>query len=309
MEAERDPQVLRQRLFELGGVHQQAAARQDANPVRSVLASRVLKLMGWGTLSSNQARWLCEGAELDGLTLPDIVSIAHAGAEGDHPQNVRRDILRRFLTKDKVVPKPLPIAVGMKDKEQNLVEGEVQVVLPMHLADFTFQRNRQVFKAMWAAGEANETFWNKMRPDDPKFKLMGDIMSQPNWRRRATPLILHGDAGRFTVKHEQKLLVFSIRSLVAEAHIRPRVVPLFSIVETARCRVRDGWAHDTLESVWPVVVQNFDDGWKGRFSSLDPYGNHWPPNTYYAQRAGKEICGGAFIFILWIVTGHIINEL
>ena len=97
MEADRDPQVLRQRLFELGGVHQQAAARQDANPVRSVLASRVLKLMGWGTLSSNQARWLCEGAELDGLTLPDIVSIAHAGAEGDHPQNVRRDMLRRFF--------------------------------------------------------------------------------------------------------------------------------------------------------------------------------------------------------------------
>ena len=101
------------------------------------------------------------------------------------------------------MPKPLPIAVGMKDKEQHLVECEVRVVLPMYLVDFTFQRNRQVFKAMWAAGEANETFWNKMRPDDPKFKLMGDIMSQPNWRRRATPLILHGDAGRFTVKHER----------------------------------------------------------------------------------------------------------
>ncbi|MDA8582844.1 hypothetical protein N9L68_01400 [bacterium] len=260
MDPERDPRVLRQRLLESGGVHQQAEARQDPNADRSSLASRVLKLMGWGTLSPNQARWLCEGAELDGLTHPDIISIAHAGAEGDHPQNVRRDILRTFLIKDNIVPRPLPITVGMKDKEEEIVERDMQVVLPMHIADFTFEKNRHLFKAMWASGEANESFWNKMRPDDPTFQLMGDIMSQPNWRRRATPLILHGDAGRFTVKHEQKWLVFSVRSFVAETQVRPQVVPLFSIVDSARCKVQHGWAHDTLGSVWPILVQNFNDG-------------------------------------------------
>ena len=97
--ADADASRLRERLREIGGVRQQAAALGEPAPQRSKLASRLLSLLGWGDLSANQVQWICEGAVLDGHAHGDVVHIARAGTTGKHSGNVRRDIFdgRIFL--------------------------------------------------------------------------------------------------------------------------------------------------------------------------------------------------------------------
>ena len=63
---------------------------------------------------------------------------------------------------------------------------------------------------------------------------MEDVRAQPDWVSRTVPLIIHGDSAVFTMKHEQTLRGVSTRSLVAATEVRPRVVPIFAVAESAR---------------------------------------------------------------------------
>ena len=148
-------------------------------------------------------------------------------------------------------------------------------------------------------------FWDNMRPDDPKFKGMCEIMALPNWQSFTIPLIVHGDGAVFTVKHEQKLLTFSVRSLISSSEFKPRIVPMMSLVDGVRCKQKDGWSHDTLDAEWPYIVQGLNDGYRGVFSDRPLHQDAWPRGSYHASRAGKKICEGAFVFVVWIITSDV----
>ena len=202
------------------------------------------------------------------------------------------------------MPQAITVKAIMKDKEENLLEGDMKIISPIHVADYTFRTNKKAFGAMWGTSTACSRWWAKMRTDDPKFAAMGDIMALPNWQRFTVPLIVHGDGAVFTTKHEQKLLTFSTKSLIATSDIKPRIVPMMSLVDSARCKPKHGWSHDTLDAAWPYVIQNLNDGIHGEISHTQPDASAWRKGNYYALRAGKKVCEGAFIFVVWIITGH-----
>ena len=71
-----------------GGIKQQQAARAilEASPPQapSKLAERLMLLVGWGLISANTARWICEGAMQDGPQHNDVDRMAKCGASGKY---------------------------------------------------------------------------------------------------------------------------------------------------------------------------------------------------------------------------------
>ena len=132
-------------------------------------------------------------------------------------------------------------------------------------------------------------------------------MGIDNWQERVVPCIMHGDCARFTNKNEQKLLGIQMRSLLCDVGVQPRMFQFFAIVESSRYKSKLGYSQDTLAEVWPIVVQGLNDGARGVFSEELPDGSAWPSGTYYAARAGASVCGGDFIFIIWVLTGHAVG--
>ena len=118
--------------------------------------------------------------------------------------------MSRFLKRKNVVPKPLVVPTLMKNAEDNVVDGTLHLISPVHTADHLFNTKKFVFTAMWGSAEKCKEFWQKIKPEDPKFRAMDGLRARPRWMERTIPLIIHGDDGRFTVKHDQKLLAFSI---------------------------------------------------------------------------------------------------
>ena len=58
-------------------------------------------------------------------------------------------------------------------------------------------------------GDGLESFWNRVRPDDPRL-ANNPMVGKADWRRRAIPLVLHGNAMQFTMKQNSLLcIVFS----------------------------------------------------------------------------------------------------
>ena len=93
------------------------------------------------------------------------------------------------------------------------------------------------------------------RLDDPRFLAMNAITSQPGWQDTTIPYMLHGDGAVFTFNNQQKLLSINVKSLVCDNRFSPHIIPLFCIVETVRCKLKEGYLTDSLTDVWAHVLQ------------------------------------------------------
>ena len=87
----------------------------------SILAKRLLLLVGWGHISTNTMQWLAEGAILDGAHDETLHKLSTAGTSGKHSGNVRRDVFRH-LYKGMQLPPPLVVDVP-KMQNQRLLLG------------------------------------------------------------------------------------------------------------------------------------------------------------------------------------------
>ena len=96
-----------------------------------------------------------------------------------------------------------------------------------------------------------------------------------------------------------------LRPMLATTEFRPRIFQLFIIVDSIRCKVKMGFSEDTLDPIWPYVVEPLNDGAKGVFSVDAPGGGEWPRKSYQYRRRGERVCDGNFRFVVWIVTGKI----
>ena len=56
-----------------------------------------------------------------------------------------------------------------------------------------------------------------------------------------------------------------LRSLIANTAFRPMIFQLFTLVESIRCKRKRGFSEDTLDYVWPYVVEPLNDGAHGVF--------------------------------------------
>ena len=129
----------------------------------SVLAQRLLNLLGWGVLKPVAIQWLCEGAVIDGPAHPDIKYLAQIGTNGEHKQNCRRDVFR-VASKGFMLPTPVLFQVP-HIKPYATLRNEVHytahpIISPGELTNAIFKHYPRAFAAYF---EANlEEFWNQV---------------------------------------------------------------------------------------------------------------------------------------------------
>jgi hypothetical protein len=139
---------------------QAAAERAAVQPC--MLADRLLEICFWGLISPTLVRWLAEGALLSGLEHPDIVALSELGSSGLHKQNIRRDLLRRFLPSSQL-PKPAlvwaPYVPTQGDRTLTRYT-KIPVLMPNEMFDCFFHCYKTRFFQMLGEGVPN--FWSKV---------------------------------------------------------------------------------------------------------------------------------------------------
>ena len=132
----------------------------------SVLAERMLLLVGWGIISPNTAQWLCAGAVEDGHAHNDVVTISSWGTSGKFAGNCRRDMLRR-LPMTRLMPRPLCLDVHVSTKRKNIEIVPQSMLSPLHAMESISLAFPSQFERLFVQTPPKE-FWDKVHPDDPR---------------------------------------------------------------------------------------------------------------------------------------------
>ena len=150
----------------------------DVKGCNSMLAERLLLLIGWDLRSPNCARWVAEGSVQDGCTHPQLISLTGLGTHGKHPANCRRDLFRQFCPTMQT-PRPIKIDVPMLGKGDQIVWESSLLRSPLAHLQFLYKSARPRFQQF--IGNGIEEFWSKLKPDDPKFIAIKDkLATTPN---------------------------------------------------------------------------------------------------------------------------------
>ena len=203
-----------------------------ADPSSSLLAERLLLLVGWGLISTNTARWLAEGAVADtDKPRPAILQLAQLGNFGKWAGNCRRDLFRTFCP-TMTSPKPIHIQVPMKNKRGAIVWEDTLVVNPLAHLEHLYRTSREKFDSFIGSGISD--FWSRVRADDPRFLAISDrLTAKPDWKRRAIPYMIHGDGGTFTTTGES-LMVVSMKCLLSFSFAAGAIIPLWTCVKSCK---------------------------------------------------------------------------
>ena len=266
----------------------------------SVLAERLLMLCGWGLVSANCIRWLAEGAREDGLEIDAIKKLSELGGRGVYAGNCRRDLLRRFCG-DVEVPKPYELSIPVSNKRKEIIWAHTSILPLTALVDCLWSKYHGVFVRMF--GNSPRIFWNSVSPDDPKLKRLRVMTEVLGWQDIYYPYLIHGDAGRFTNKNSNSLMVVSVKGLLG-TKFDLGVVPLFALPKSAGASVEiDGVVHSTFARLWKQAVAFLNALFAGIHLEHDIDEKNFPGALHLARLAGQLICGGRAKFVCWGICG------
>jgi hypothetical protein len=169
----------------------------------SELASLLLQLWGWGSLSGPTIQALAAAAVHDGLTSAPLRRIAELGTGGACQGNIARDIGRHCF--GDVSPPPL-YSVQVPAMQHNVqVQAEAQLLLPHQMFASVAEHCPDVF-ASWHRELPG--FW-AAAANDPAIHGDHPMKANPRWRRRAIPLLVYGDGARMTRLDSFEIAVWS----------------------------------------------------------------------------------------------------
>jgi hypothetical protein len=170
---------------------------------RNELASLLLQLWGWGSLSGPTLQALAAAAVHDGLTSAPLRRIAELGTSGACQGNISRDISRNCFGD---VSLPPLYAVQVPAMQQNVqVEAEAKLLLPHQLFATVAEQCPEYF-ASWHRDLP--AFWDAAA-NDPALHGAHPMKANPRWRRRAIPLLIYGDGARMTRLDSFEIAVWS----------------------------------------------------------------------------------------------------
>ena len=273
-------------------------------PARSELVDRILMLVGWGIISANTARWLAEGACMDGVTGDELVALSRLGKSGKFAGNARRDLLRSFLPTEEL-PSLTLVKAPTKDKFGNKSWQGQFVMNPCTLLHTLYTSYRSEFEKMVVSIPPRQ-FWNQVDPRDPKFARLASMLAIPDWRDRAVPYLLHGDGAVFTKKNQNSLLGVQFSSLLADKTAPINIFPLFAVAKECRTTIAfgDGESCETLGPLWDAAIHYLNALYNGLHEKVDQLGQPWAKGTfeYKLARGDRRICGGEYFFVCWGLT-------
>ncbi len=280
--------------------HAELASLPPLVEPKSELTSRLLTLVGWGHLSANTARWLAEGAIIDGADRTSLHTFARLGKDGEYAGNVRRDLLRTF-SKHLIVPTPVRVHRPEKDKQGRIISRDQFFNSPMAIVESLFQRCPSAFADIFGAEPGN--FWSSIRDDDPKFALLDHVRADPHWRSQLIPIVLHGDGGKFTTKNEESLVCLQWKSLCCKNKFGNGICPFFVLPKSIRAN--PGTVDDTAHQLYVHVVHFLNAALEGIHPRFNPSGGEWPAGSFEAEWAGQPFCNGRFKIVVWGLTGDL----
>ena len=197
-----------------GGVHQRlqfSGGQPGDNIAKSVFAERILLLWSWGVVSATTVQWLSEGCKLDGQCSDLTRILAGMGTAGEHPGNCRQDVLRRVVAPRGVSIQTMQVEIPILDMGRIIMSTQ-SIISPIQIVELMYRDYNSLFVELFGIRDL-ERFGDSQRADDPTF-LDHPMLGKDNWRKRAIPVLLHGDGARFTCNEKNSLMVTSWKPLL-----------------------------------------------------------------------------------------------
>lgn len=248
-----------------GGASQKAKAfeEQHFKSVRSPthLSDLLIQLFVWGQVPAVLVQQIAAAAiedveEAKGPTIRSWAILAGLGSKGLHTNNVNRDLLRKldkpsFMLSWHGIPQRAAATKGSVGRTAIL---RLPLLLP-----------RDVWCSIWKSGTFKqfichtvsdlEIFWQST---DTHPAVQHHPMKQiENWRRRAVPLSLHGDAAAITLglgSSSKSCLFLSFKSMVARKTFQHFLLAAI----WSHCTVKtETGAFNTSKSLFRIISDDF----------------------------------------------------
>ena len=222
-----------------------AAAAAPPAAARCNLASSLLELWAWGSMSAAGLQKLAKASADDGSPSAATAALARIGCGGTQPSHCQRDMLR--LLRKHLPPQPrlasviVPLAGGKDDEAARLV---TQPYLPLRrVFAHSFLHYPDQFTKTWGTQAGAAAFWAGLRDDDPNAAEWRAALASKDLSA-VFPYAVHGD-GVPVFKHKS-LECWSAGSLLAEGSVKDVKTLTFCYWHTfGPSPTRTGWTPRT----------------------------------------------------------------
>lgn len=266
------------------------------------LASSLLELWAWGSLTAVSMQKLALASTADGSPSAAAAALARIGGGGKQPSHCQRDMLR--LLRKHLPPQPQTVAVkvpvtgGKDDEAARLV---TQPYLPLHRAfAHSFLHYPAQFAKTWGTRAGAAAFWGGLLDDDPNAAEWRSALASKDLTA-AFPYAVHGDG--VPVFRHKSLECWSAASLLAEGSAKDVKTLTFCYWSHLRA-VADRDGMDTEDAVWKVAKWDMEAFFEGAHPSRDWEQKPWNAGSAEAALAGAPLAGG-LCGVPWVVKGDL----
>ena len=274
----------------------------------SQLGEYLLSQYFWGVLSAPAVQTLAGKATADGLNQPLLVKLASIGSNGQHLQNMHRDILR-IAGATSLATSWSAVSVLLK-VPNNPVEHsrlDTKIILPHVFFSKLWEEKRTSFYQGLLGqddGSLVKAFWKAMA-DTPMFAAKHAAWASKGHNLdKVIPLAVHGDGVTYQNvgrTNSKTLEVLSWTSLLSQ---ECTIKTTFIICMIPKHLNKDSGISPTWQTLWRQLVWSFNALFEGLWPAKDWRGCDWPAGSPEAAKANSPLADG-WAGIIYLVRGDL----
>ena len=268
---------------------------------RSHLVDRVLELWSWGYISAVTVQYIMAGAVLDGVPNENAKALARIGKSGRWLQNCQRDLKRQFLDSTPIAPLyefDVPAFDAKQPGESKHITIKCSIMLPHWLFAVVAKEFRGLFRT-WTNNGALEEFWNAAAASGDPVLTGHPMTRRADWKRKAIPFVLYGDAARFSNMNALEVVAFSALLSRVSTWASKFVIAVF--VKSAEA-IRGG---DTWQQIWRVLLWSLRALMDGKHPHLDHNDQPWAPGSYGERMQGQPFSDEGYFGSVFRIAGDL----
>ena len=290
------------------------SSRDPAPPKESSLAAKLL--IDWSNCDistpkiQEYAKCCMDDIKASGGTPPeDLVKLAQMGTYGQHPQNIRRDLvayLSTFLPVFSFTFAMLPLKVH-KGEDMGVRNLPHCLILPHKIFAYVYTHFKTAFNYLFFNNDVGsvQKFWDHVHVDDPR-RLNNPIFKSKSLLKKMIPLELHGDKVPCTKK--LGLDVASVRSLLSQ--VSDSILMIAFIFAEVMVPESEDIPESTWTMYWQVLVWSFKALESRRWPEKDWLGNSFVDESSIDFRMRGQFLAGGWGAQIWLNkadSDHFIN--
>ena len=270
------------------------AKRQEEReePPQSRLASELLNLWSWGTMSAPLVQQLAASALSDGLNLPGLDQLPKLGSSGKHPGNMHRDLMAISGKATALQEFISMFPIRLKAKQQVSEELPLQFLLPHKLFSFIYSKWQPAFLSSILGGETDNLakFWAAMKTHPNVLRRL-DLLHRHDLQK-VVPIAIHGDGVAYMRTRgsgTKSLEVLSSSSLLSHSATKETNFLMFLVVKSV---VKDSGFCQTWPRVWKILCWSLEALAGGTWPMLNWDGQEFDPSSHDHQFRGSQLAEG-----------------